>query len=374
MNAAGLSARYRQWAWIAAIWFGVALFNASQTVVNMRWQGMRHSWVQLFIVLMLSWLPWALATPLVIHLGRRYPPMHIVPLRTWIMHLGSVGLIGLIAAAWLAWLDVLLNPWAPADSAGRFGDIWLPRFFNDLPSSTILYAFILAISFVLDSRQRSANQQTESARLSEQLANAQLHALRRQLEPHFLFNTLNAIAGLVREKRNDAAVSTIAALSDILRRMVSESNRPLVPLQHEIEFLQGYLAIQQVRFAERLRVTMDFPGGLGAAQVPSLVLQPLVENAIKHGIAKRAQGGAIRVAASRADDRLCLSVYNDGPALAEEWQRSSAGTDQGVEVGVGISNLRSRLQILYGNEFQLNLQNQNASGVQASVFLPYREA
>src|SRR6202790_194860 len=135
------------------------------------------------------------------------------------------------------------------------------------------------------------------------------------MEPHFMFNTLNAISGLVRDNRNDAAVSMIVGLSDFLRRAVEDSNRPQVALAEEVEYLRRYLDIQKIRFADRLQVSVDIPAELLQAPVPNLILQPLVENAIKHGIAKRVAGGAIRVAGARRNGNLCLSVYNDGPSL-----------------------------------------------------------
>ena len=352
-----------EWSWIAAIWSGVALFDATQTVFTMRSQGMHHAWIQLFVTLVLSWLPWALATPLVVRLGRRYPPVHVRPLSSWLMHLGVAASVGLVSAAWGALLEALLNPWAQSSPA-PFSDIWLPKFYNGFLSSLILYAFILTVSFVLDSRRRLALEQTETARLNEQLSKAQLSALRRQIEPHFLFNTLNAIAGLVREKRNDAAVTTIAGLSDLLRRVLEGSNRQQMPLEEELEFAQKYLDIQKVRFGERLQLSVEVPRELLSAQVPSLILQPMVENAVKHGIARRVHGGAIRIAAFRSNGMLTLSVYNDGPSLPADWETQS---------GIGISNVRGRLQSLYGEGFQLNLRNQAPGGVEVSVSVPFRE-
>jgi two-component system LytT family sensor kinase len=166
----------------------------------------------------------------------------------------------------------------------------------------------------------------------------------------------------VREKRNDAAVDMIAGLSDFLRRVVEESGRQQVPLAEELDFAQKYLDIQKVRFAERLQISVDVPKDLFPAQVPSLILQPMVENAVKHGIAKRVQGGAIRIAASRSNGRLTLSVYNDGPGLPAGWEKT--------HTGVGISNVRTRLQNLYGDEFDLSMQNQEPGGVEVSVSVP----
>src|SRR5262249_5403289 len=159
----------------------------------------------------------------------------------------------------------------------------------------------------------------------------------------FLFNTLNAISGLVREEKNDKAVSMIAGLSDFLRRVVQDSNRQQVPLGEEMDFVQKYLDIKKVRFADRLHLSMDVPEELFAAQVPSLILQPMIENAVKHGIAKRSQGGEIRIAAFRSNGMLTLSIYNDGPTLPAEPDKTSCG--------IGIANVRTRLQSLYGDAF-----------------------
>jgi two-component system LytT family sensor kinase len=357
--------RWTQWLWIAAIWTGIGLIDASETVFPMRAQGMHHAWARLFVTLVLSWLPWALATPLVMGLGRRFPPFRASVLQALPVHLGAVAVIGLISSAWSALLEVLLNPWAQSEP-GSFSDLWFFKFLYGLLTSMIVYGFLIAITFVLDSRERIARQRAQTAQLNEQLSRAQLDALRRQMEPHFMFNTLNAIAGLVRDNRNDAAVTMIVGLGEFLRHAAEDSNRPQVALAEEVEYLQRYLDIQKVRFAERLQVSVDVPAELLPAQVPSLILQPLVENAIKHGIARRAAGGAIRVAGWRANDRLSLSVYNDGPCLPADWEAARAG--------VGLSNLRTRLQILYGSRFELSLRNQDTSGVRALVSLPLRGA
>ena len=351
-----------RWFWIAAIWSGIGLFDATQNVFVMRAEGMHHFWIRLFFTLLFSWLPWALATPLVLRLVRRYPAAQWRRLSTWLVHLAACAAIGLVYAGWIAVWEEWLNPWALSPGPDPFAQLWLKKFDNGLLSYVILYGVILLVGSMLGSRERLARQQAETARLNEQLSQAQLNALRRQIEPHFLFNTLNGIAGLVREKRNDAAVDMIAGLSDFLRRVVEESGRQQVPLAEELDFAQKYLDIQQVRFAERLQVSLDVPSELFPAQVPSLILQPMVENAIKHGIAKRVQGGAIRIAASRSNGRLTLRVYNDGPGLPAGWEKT--------QTGVGISNVRTRLQNLYGDEFDLSMQNQEPGGVEVSVSVP----
>lgn len=355
--------RTPHWLLMALTWLCVGLFDATQTVVVMHAEGMHHAWVRLFATTVFSWLPWAVATPLVARLGRRYPPVRLRPFVTWPVHIAACAAVSLVYTAWVSAMDVRFNPYLLSPSPGSFLHLWIFKFYYGLLVYVIIYSSILAVSYVFHSRRLLAQQETETARLNEQLSRAQLNALRRQIEPHFIFNALNAIAGLVREGNNDTAVSMIAGLSDFLRGVVKDSNRQEVPLAEEVEFAQKYLEIQKMRFADRLQLAFSIPGELLPAQVPSLILQPVLENAVKHGIARRAQGGAIRISAFRTDGMLTLSVYNDGPALPDDWERSPSGT--------GLSNVRTRLQGLYGNSFEIRLRNQTPDGVEVSVSVPF---
>jgi LytS/YehU family sensor histidine kinase len=238
-------------------------------------------------------------------------------------------------------------------------------FADDILLAVILYTAIQCVNYVLDFRARLVQQQAETARLNEQLSKAQLDAVRRQIEPHFLFNTLNSVSALVRENRNDAAVMMIAGLSDFLRRLLQDPSRQQVPLAEEMEFAQKYLDIQKVRFVDRLQLSVDVPTDLLVAQVPTLILQLMLENAIKHGISKRAQGGLVRISASRDNGTLTLSVYNDGPLLQS--------TTNSVPSGIGLTNVRTRLQGLYGDGFALDMRNKQPGGVEVSVSVPFIE-
>jgi two-component system, LytTR family, sensor kinase len=353
------------WFWIASLWAGLAILDATQNIFAMRHAGMHHVWMKLFLVLTFNWLPWALVTPLVILLGRRYPPAWKSPW-TWLLHLCVIVAIDVVAAAWASVLEGVVQPWLPDFESQAFLTTWPLKISGGLVPAFILYVVILAVTYVLDSKARAAAQQTDTARLNEQLSYAQLNALQRQVEPHFIFNALNSISGLVREQKNDAAVSMIVALSDFIRRVAASSHDPQALLSQEVEFLERYLQIQEVRFAGRLKLDIQIPDELRNAQIPSLILQPLAENAIKHGIAQRAQGGEVRVAASRSNGVLHLSVYNDGPLLDRD--------GGAVKDGIGLSNLRRRLNLLYGHDCDLRLENYGITGVQVSVALPYRLA
>jgi two-component sensor histidine kinase len=353
-----------RWYWIFTVWLGVGLFDATQTVFVMRAEGMHHYWTRLFLTLVLSWLPLLIATPVILRLGHKFPLTEWSRVANWCIHLTACGAICLTGSLWISTWEEWLNPWALTPGPDPFIQLSLRKFFSSILSSVILYGLVLLVGHILMAQRRFAMQQAETARLSEQLAKAQLNALRRQIEPHFLFNTLNAIAGLVREQRNEAAVSMIARLSEFLRRTLNDSERQQVSLSEELEFTQKYLEIQKVRFVDRLAFGVDVPTDLLSAAVPSLILQPMVENAIKHGIAKRAQGGAILIAAARANGTLTLRIFNEGPSLPVGWEQTTSG--------IGVQNVRTRLESLYGNSFELSLRNVR-QGVEASLSLPYAE-
>jgi two-component sensor histidine kinase len=357
--------RSPRWLWIAAIWCAGGLLDASQTVLAVRAEGTHHAGLPLFATDLVSWLPWVLATPLIIRLARRHPMLRATIMPTAALHLAAFGIISLIAAAWYALLQNLFNPWGHSMPPGPFLDEWRTFLIYQALTFLLVYVLIVAITYVVDSRENTARQRTETARLNEELSRAQLAALRRQMEPHFIFNTLNSVAGLVRDQRNDAAVSMIVGLSEFLRRASEDSHRSQVTLLEEVEYLKRYLDLQKVRFGERLQVSVDIAPELSQAQVPTLLLQPLVENAIKHGVAKRVAAGVIRIAGTRSNGSLCLSVYNDGPSLPTDWQT--------MHNGIGIDNLRTRLRILHGSESELQLRNTD-TGVEVLVTLPFREA
>jgi hypothetical protein len=358
------SAASKRWMWTWSIWLGFGLFDATQTVGAMRSEGMHHAWLVLFFVTGVAWLPWALATPIVLALGRRFPPRELNTFAAWLVHLGTCACIAIAFAAWSAWLEILFNPYADPGPAPQFLHLSSDKFYNGILSALVLYAGIVAIGYALDARDRLAFERTETARLSEQLSQAQLSTLRSQIEPHFLFNALNAVAGLVREGRNDAAIGTIARLSDFLRRTLEGSSRQEVPLHEEIAFVEKYLDIQKVRFADRLTLSIDVPPALRDAAVPNLILQPLVENAVKHGIAKRARGGAIAIVASQHEGKLLLSVSNDGPCLSPDAERERRG--------IGMANVRTRLKSLYADAFDFDMHDLATGGVEVLVTLPLR--
>ena len=364
MNETHTGVSSTHWRWIAAIWCAGGLFDACQTVLFMSAIGRRHAWLT-FGTELLSWVPWMLATPFVIKLAERRPLFRGTTIRAAALHLTVFVIVSLVAEGWFSLLQSLFNPW-DYPRPPNFVNAWRTSFLPQMLTFVIVYGLILSFSFAMDARARMARQTMETARLSGELSRAQLAALRQQIEPHFMFNTLHSITGLVRDQQNEAAVSMIVGLSEFLRRALEDSHRSQVTLEEEVDYLKRYLDIQKVRFGDRLQVNVDIPAELRRARVPSLLLQPLVENAVKHGIAKRATGGVVRVTGARVDGKLCLRIYNDGPDLSEVGRVSGAG--------VGISNLRTRLAILHGNESELKLNQMEKGAVEVIVTLPLKEA
>ena len=347
--------------WSTVIWAAIALFGATQTVFVMRAQGMQHAWIALYATQFLAWLPWAAATPFVLALGERFRIERPTAVAV-ATHTAACAALDVVAAAWVALLERLLDPWANADAETSFLPLWIEHLFTDILQSFFLYAAVLAAGYILRSWRRFAQQRLDAALMREALTRAQLDALRRQIEPHFLFNTLNSAVALMREGRIDAAVDTVVALSDVLRRLIENSPQQEISLGEELDCLKQYLAIQKIRFADRLRVEIEVPEALLKARVPCLVLQPLVENAIQHGIAACADAGRVRLTAACVDGHLHLAVYNDGPALASSPAQS----------GIGLTNVRTRLQHLYGDAFVLDLHDVPSRGVEAALSLPFR--
>jgi two-component system, LytTR family, sensor kinase len=353
-----------RWLWIALLWGAVGLFDASQSVMIMHKEGRHQSWLPLFTTELALWLPWALATPLITRLARRHPVTGNAPARSAAVHLGAFAVLAVLTEAWSALLQVAYNPWGNRHPP-EFVDTWSTSLLYQALTFLVAYALVVTVTLMLDSRDRVARQAAEASRLNEELSRAELAALRQQMEPHFMFNTLNAIAGLVRDRQNDTAVSMIVGLSEFLRRSAQDSHRAQVTLAEEVEYLQRYLDIQKVRLGERLEIEIAIPRALLEAQVPNLLLQPLVENAIKHGISKRVVGGAVRISGVNRNGLLFLSVKNDGPCLPVDWRPG--------HTGVGVSNLRTRLRILYGGQAELDLQRLEAGGAEVVVRLPFTQ-
>ena len=245
---------------------------------------------------------------------------------------------------------------------------WQGRW-NYIP--TLIYvALVLALYAVGYYRewragQRLTNQlQLANAQLETRLVRASLDALKMQLHPHFLFNTLNSITSLIRNNRTREAEDIVAGLGELLRRSLDHRQEAMDTLERELDFLRRYFAIECIRFQDRLKVEYEIDPKCLRAEVPSLLLQPLAENAMKHGISKDPAARLLRISAARDGTRLVLTVYNDGPPLPKE--------EAALNRGIGMQNSHARLQMLYGDEARLRLRDTPPHGVRAEIILPFR--
>lgn len=234
---------------------------------------------------------------------------------------------------------------------------------STLATNLLMYVAIVASALGLEAHRRYRDRELHASQLEVQLAQARLQALKSQLHPHFLFNTLHAISTLMH-RDVDAADRMMSRLSDLLRLSLDTFGTHTVSLRQELDFLRRYLEIEQIRFGDRLAVELDIEPLTLDAEVPSFILQPLVENAVRHGISPRARGGTVRLRSDRDHGTLTLIVEDDGVGLPD---------GNGVRrEGVGLSNTRARLSQLYGEDYTLELVGADP-GLRVCMSIPYRE-
>lgn len=259
---------------------------------------------------------------------------------------------------------------------GPFWTVYTRGLLFRVPTELLGYLVLFVAIVAWEYRVRFREREVAAADLSRQLAEARLQALRMQLNPHFLFNTMNSIAMLVRRGDSAQAVRMLAGLSELLRYVLEEKPPQEVPLRQELAFVERYLEIERARFPDRLRVTIDATPDALDALVPNLVLQPLVENALRHGVSRRATLGTIEIRAHRADGDLLLAVADDGPGLGTA-SRDGVTPESGIPVssgGIGLRNTANRLAQLYGGRGRLELESPESGGVVARVRVPFRPA
>jgi signal transduction histidine kinase len=347
------------------VWTVEGLLWTGQTQLAARLDGKDWPLAGVLLVQMGTAYAWALGTLVILALARRFRFERSQWPRSLGVHLG----VSLAMSFVINLLFVCLQ-----QVSGR----------TDLPPSPILvqtvrlfvgwfdfnlliYWAILVGSYALDHYRKLREREVRALELETQLARARLDALEMQLHPHFLFNALHTISALVRSNQNALAVRVVAGLGDLLRAALDRTGEAEIPLRRELEFIQRYLDIEQIRFGDRLTVAVAADPGTLDARVPTLLLQPLVENAVRHGIAPRAAAGRIEVRAWREDGWVFLRVRDDGAGLPE-------GFDLARDGGVGLNNTRERLGQLYGDRHTFTVGNASGGGVAVDVSLPYRLA
>jgi two-component system LytT family sensor kinase len=308
-----------------------------------------------------DWYLWAAATPLVFWLGQRIRFERGQWLRAATLHFVVGTALTLLELA----IATGIGQWAGmASVSGAFLDAYARMVLQYFHYNLMIYAVIVAAAHAVQYHRYYRQREVEASRLQSELTQAHLLALQLQLQPHFLFNTLHAIASLVRDGRNSDAVDALARMGDLFRQSLGNSRQHEIPLREELTFVEAYLEIERVRFADRLVTSVEANADVLEGRIPSMALQLLVENAIRHGIARDPRARTVSLAAWREGSELRIEVRNDGPPFRE--------TDlSGQGNGVGIQNVRARLFRLYGKRGSLEIRGGNSSGSVASLSVPF---
>jgi len=361
---------------VSAAWILPATFAVINRIAQARLQGWEPATIRDLLWEGGDWFLYAFLTPGVFAVSKRWPLARPHLARRAVLHLlFSV----LFCVAWATcgqvFRVVLMRIFAPdlfqtamQGGAGQFwrqfGVEWLSWIFITLPFGVAVYLCVVGIEHATRYFIQAREREVQVARLSEQLSSARFAALQAQLNPHFLFNTLNTIAVLVRDNERKGAVRIVEHLSEVLRSTLSRHRANEVTLGEEFELVRQYVAIEQARFSDRLRPEFRIADSLVSAALPSFALQHLVENAIRHGIARHPDAGFLLVIAERAGDILQITVIDDG-----------VGIDPNVAIpsGHGIENTRERLRALYGDKASLEVARRLEGGTIATLRVPYRE-
>lgn len=352
---------WRRWLVILGAWSVPAAATLVSTLSSMAANDQTMPTGQAVLQSTFFWGIYAILTPPVLWLAWRHP------LRTGLLrfclglHFSASVAFALLAGALITTASLFID--AEEVSVAE----WRSRFIQSasfMPMSGLFYWLIVMVGTSIDNARVARSQRDRASLLERQLAEARLHALRVQIQPHFLFNTLNSIASLVRQTENERALEMINRLGALLRQTLRDTSAEPAPLHEEIEFIEQYLAIEQARLGDRLQVRYDISDDARDALVPALLVQPLVENAIRHGIAPDPAGGELVVSARVERGRLEIRVINDGVPPAE----SSSDSDGGV----GLRNIRERLDAAYGASGTLELQaRDDEGGAVAILTLPH---
>jgi two-component system LytT family sensor kinase len=342
---------------VAAMVFAMfGLVCAGTTFWEMRTHG--HSMVRIVVFCLVVWsIGWAALTPIVAWLGRR---VSVIPLsaRALAVHFGAALVLSWVHHVWWTTMQVVMKPY---DGMGiqHFSDgLWNNLVDRGFLEGTIYFA-VLGVTYAVDYQRKLREREVMQVKLEASLSQAKLAALELQLQPHFLFNTLHAIGGLVRQERKTEAVEMINGLADLLRYSLDHAGKPTT-LEQELAIAERYLEIQRARFSDRMTVTIDVTPEAKRMHLPAMLLQPLLENAVRHGIERSTGPSTITVTARERDGRLTLEVFNTGELGA-------------VESGIGIANTRARLEQIYGATHELELRGE-PDGVVASLVIPSKAA
>jgi two-component system LytT family sensor kinase len=347
----------------SAIWAIVVLGVASQNYATFAVKREDLPFSLALLWALNDWIGWLVLAPAVFWLARRFPVERPQAGRNLTIHI----LFGALVAA-LHGFSYFLMEWVTNeldDAALSRGQLAVLYTAKNLVFGVLVYGGLVSLSHGIEYYRRYKDRELRATQLLAQLSRAELEVLKMQLQPHFLFNTLHAISALLRPDP-DAADRIITRLGDLLRMSLSSNGAQEVPLTQELEFVEKYADIQRTRFRDRLSIRIDAEPAALPALVPSLILQPLVENSIRHGVERREASARIEVRARKAGDRLLLTVTDDGPGFPEEILTPVPGR------GLGLANTRARIAALYGETGRIEIGSVASGGAIVTLNIPFR--
>jgi two-component system, LytTR family, sensor kinase len=349
--------RWTNQALILGCWAVIGLAYSSHLYVYHNLQGEPTTWLFQLAEAFADFSVWAALTPLILALARRFPLFSRAWPKSLLVHVPAALLVSAVQVALHTVLDMgfIHWNWTVDDMAAGLRQLTARTYHFGL----LVYFAVVAVQQAIAYYQ---DQAVRASQLEARLALAELQALKMQLHPHFLFNTLHAVSALM-QRDVKAADQMIARLSEFLRMSLEAGGVQEVTLRRELEFLERYLEIEKIRFRDRLTVATHVAPEALDARVPNLILQPLVENAIRHGISKRRGAGRVEITALRENGTLELAVRDDGPGFPE------SGV---VDEGIGLSNTRLRLEQLYGSRHRFEITNAPSGGLVVSLGIPFR--
>ncbi len=352
---------------LVAVWVGLLFYNLLSQFSGMltihNYQP--DFWSRMHVMTLKIWLPWVVLSPLVFLLARRFPVRPENWVRLAVIHMLLLLALSLLAVSVLSFhyhfreeMNEVMKTYQPWQHIGHF-------LFGDslFLYNAIIYTVFIASFNIRNFHQLAQQRELDSVRLNSQLQEAQLHALKMQINPHFLFNTLNVISVLVIKQETEKATEMIDRLGNFFRATLEETNAQWVPLAEELQTVGQYLAIEQVRFGDRLKITESYLPEALSMQVPAMILQPLIENAMQHGIAEQEGECELRIETSVQAQRLVVSIQDNGAGCRFH-------DDPAFIEGIGIKNVRSRLQQIFGDDFVFKLTGAVGRGAHVYIELP----
>jgi two-component system, LytTR family, sensor kinase len=351
-----------KWILIGVGWAAFALFFASELVARRAYAGFPPNIQRALVIWSICAGLWFVATPLILWLARRFP----IDRQRWVASsLVHLAVSGVISFFLLGIYTLIMSALGLTDVRQSLWQAFRAQLVGSFHAEVLTYWMVIGLSHAIDYYRKYRERELRASQLEANLAHARLDALRMQLHPHFLFNTLNSISVLMSEDVT-AARRMLTRLSDLLRASLETAATHEVSLREELEFLNNYLQIEQTRFHDRLTVRMDIDPAALTASVPNLILQPLVENAIRHGIAPRAQPGVIDISAARENGMVRLKVRDNGAGLGFEGAA-------GLTKGIGLANTQARLDQLYGTNHSFEINSPDGGGLEVTILIPFRK-